>query len=235
MQSHEYKAMYELEENHAWFKVKREMIMDLFNKYCRKNSKILDVGCGTGVICKMFSKDNDVTGLDISKEALRYARKRDKNLKLVLGDAQNIGITKNRFDVIIASDVIEHVNDDYKAIEHINKSLKKGGKVIITVPAFEFLWGKDDDMLEHKRRYTKRHIKRLLRSTGFKIDFINYWDVIPFPLAIIYKLINKDQSVVKFGRIINFFAYVVWRFDSKLIQYIPFPFGVSIVAVATKK
>ena len=234
MQSHEYKVMYELEEKHAWFKVKREMIKDLFNKYCKPGSKILDVGCGTGVICKMFSAENDVVGLDISEEALRYAKKRDKNLRLVQGDAQKISLGKSRFDVVIASDVIEHVDDDYKAMRYINRSLKPGGRVIITVPAFEFLWGKDDDMLEHKRRYTKKQVRRMLLLTGFKINFINYWDTLPFPIAIIYKLINKEQSVIKFNKLINFLAYAGWRLDSKIIQHVPVPLGVSIVAVATK-
>ncbi|MDO8628481.1 MAG: class I SAM-dependent methyltransferase [Nanoarchaeota archaeon] len=234
MESHEYKNMYELEETHAWFRVKREMILDLFNCYGKTNSRILDIGCGTGVIAHTLARNNQVTGLDISSEALKYAKIRNPLLKWMKGDAQDIKCKANTFDVIIASDVIEHVDDDYRALRSIHKSLSKGGKLILTVPAFEWLWGKDDDMLHHKRRYTKRQVRQLLVETGFKVNFLNFWDFIPFPIAIVYKLMNKEHSIVKFSRMVNFLAYYGWRLDSKVIQKIPVPFGVSLVAVATK-
>ncbi len=234
MEENEYKAMYEVEEKHAWFRAKREMIIDLFSKYGNDDSSILDIGCGTGVIASYFARKNKVTGLDISSTALRYARMRDKTLKLVKGDAQNVNFKPKSFDWVFASDVIEHVNDDCKAMRNIYKVLKPRGKVLVTVPALNILWGKDDDLVHHKRRYTKSQLRRLLILSGFKVDFINYWDILMFPAVVVYKLLNKRQSVAELTPMANKLAYAILKADTKLIQKVPVPFGVSLVAVGTK-
>ncbi|HLC55045.1 MAG TPA: methyltransferase domain-containing protein, partial [Candidatus Nanoarchaeia archaeon] len=138
------------------------------------------------------------------------------------------------FDWAFASDVIEHVKDDYKAMQNIHRVLKPGGKVLITVPALEWLWGKDDDLVHHQRRYTKAQLRRLLILSGFRIEFLNYWNILMFPAVIIYKLLNKRQSVAGLTPMANKLAYAVLRADTNFIQNIPVPFGVSLVAVGTK-
>ncbi|MEK6812708.1 MAG: class I SAM-dependent methyltransferase [Nanoarchaeota archaeon] len=235
MEENEYKAMYEVEEKHAWFRAKREMMIDLFSRFGNNGSAILDIGCGTGVIASFFAQKNQVIGLDISATALRYAKMRDKTLKLVKGDAQNVKFKPETFDWVFASDVIEHVKDDYKAMQNIHNVLKPGGKILITVPALEFLWGKDDDLVHHQRRYTKKQLKQLLSASGFKIEFLNYWDILMFPAVVIYKLLNKSQTVAELTPLANKLAYAILKADTKLIQHIPVPFGVSLVAIATKR
>ncbi|MDO8555707.1 MAG: class I SAM-dependent methyltransferase [Nanoarchaeota archaeon] len=231
----EYQAMYEVEDTHAWFRAKREMLLLLLKKFSRPGAKILDVGCGTGVIASALAKNNAVVGLDISAQALAFARKRDASISWIKGDAQAVKFKPNSFDVVLASDVVEHVKDDVKALENMHRVLKPGGKVIITVPALEMLWGRDDDLVHHQRRYTRSSLKRVLRRAGFKVDFLNYWNVLLFPAVLVYKWRNKEHSVAPVAGIMNKLAFGILKLDTWLIRHVWMPFGVSLVVVASKK
>lgn len=234
MDSHEIQKMYELEETHYWFKAKKEMIIDLYHKYCHPGL-MLDVGCGTGAISKALKRFTKVVSCDFSDESVKYSRIRNPDIEVVRGDAQSMSFKSNKFDSIVSTDLVEHVKDDNAAIKEFHRVLKKDGKLILTVPAFQFLWAKDDVMLGHYRRYTKSQIRNLLERHGFNVNFLNYWNFILFPAAIIYKSINKSSSVNKVNPLLNSLVHAVLRFDTKLVQLLKVPFGVSIVAVATKK
>ena len=234
MESHEIQKMYELEEFHYWFKAKRELIIDLYKKYC-KPGLALDVGCGTGAISKALKKFTKVISCDFSDESVRYSKIRNPDIEVIRGNAESLAFKSNMFDVLVSSDLLEHVENDNKAMKEFNRVLKKDGKLILTVPAFQFLWSKDDVSLGHHRRYTKNQIRNLLERNNYKIEFINYWNFTLFPAYLAYKFVNKSSSATKVPEILNKLLHLGFRFDSKLIQYITVPWGTSVVAVATKK
>ena len=234
MELNEYKVMYDLERQHTWFRAKRELMIDVFHRFGHDGVNILDIGCGTGVIADYFSRRNNVVGLDVSAEALKFARLRNPSLRWVKGDAQQVRFAANSFDWVFASDVIEHVADDVKALRSMHKVLKKNGKVLITVPALMWLWGKDDDLLHHYRRYTRKQLRAVLERAGFRVVFLNYWNLLMLPAAMVYKRVNKDQSVVALHPWVNRLMHTVLRADTKLVQVLPLPLGVSLVAVAMK-
>ena len=108
MESHEIQKMYELEEFHYWFKAKRELIIDLYKKYC-KPGLALDVGCGTGAISKALKKFTKVISCDFSDESVRYSKIRNPDIEVIRGNAESLAFRSNMFDVLISSDLLEHV------------------------------------------------------------------------------------------------------------------------------
>ena len=132
------------EENYWWFRARRDMILNLIEKR-PKNSEILDLGCATGATMEFLQKSGftNVAGIDNSPEAIGICR--SKGLNAIFEDASRFDSGQNSFDVIIMADVLEHIKDDAEVLRGCKNLLKPGGDIIITVPAFAWLWGKNDE------------------------------------------------------------------------------------------
>ncbi len=240
MQRYLYKDLYYLEEIHWWHKAKRDLVSYFLKKYLlNKNNKILDVGCGTGKNLEAFLKFGKVWGLDNSTEAISFCKKRGfKDVNL--GDIEKIPYKKDFFDAVTALDVLEHVNDSI-ALKEINRILNKDGILIITVPAFEWLWSKWDEVLYHKRRYTKKSLIEVLKNNGFKIVNISYvYSFLVLPVLIIRGIKNlfyKDYYPSDFqlsNKILNRILSTLANIERVFIINYNIPFGTSLVVVAKK-
>ncbi len=234
LQKKEFEKMYGLEKSHWWFKSRRNLILGLLKK-TQHRGFIMDIGCGTGynLFClqKMFRK---AIGIDVSKDALLFAKTR-QTMSLALADVKKIPIKYNSADVVLALDVIEHVENDDDAIKEIRSILKKNGTLVLTVPAFGFLWSKHDDILHHKRRYNKKSIDELLAKNGFKLEKISYWNFALFLPVLFYKALNLNATdIKKTNKLLNALLSLALSLDNLLIKYINLPFGVSIVAKAKR-
>jgi len=235
LEDNEYFKMYKLEETHWWFKSRRKLIFELLKKIKYRNN-VLDIGCGTGYNLLYFKPlFKNVIGMDISKNALLLSSKR-RIKNLFLGDAKRISISNNSVDVVLSLDLIEHIKDDNIVISEIHRILRKNGTLILSVPAFNFLWSKHDDLLHHKRRYNKSQIHCLLTKNGFKVEKISYWNFFLFPLISIYKLLNVGggSDIKKTRNIINIILSFILSVECFLIKYLNLPFGISIIAVAKR-
>lgn len=241
MEKYLYDDLYNLEEKHWWHNSKRRIIRKLIKKYnFSKEPKILDVGCGTGKNIEELLKLGEVWGLDNSKEAINYCKKRGlKNLRL--GNAQKTNFNPVSFDFITLLDILEHT-DDNKTLIEMKRILKKDGLLIITVPAFSWLWSKWDEIAHHKRRYNKKSISRILKNNGFKIlyaTFLYSFLVIPVYLVrkIKQKLFYKQEypsdfrlNNPLFNRLLNFLSFL----EFKIAEKITLPFGTTILVIAKK-
>ena len=241
MQKYLYKDLYELEDIHWWHKAKRELVTSFLKKYLLdKNEKILDVGCGTGKNLEEFSKYGKVWGLDNSPEAIAFCKKRGfKNLNL--GNIEKMPYKKEFFDVVSALDVLEHV-DDLRALKEIRRILKKEGILIITVPAFDWLWSKWDEVLFHKRRYTEKSLSMALKKSGFRIiniSYVYFFLVLPaLIIRAIKKILYKDYYPSDFelsNKILNHILLTLARIERILMINFKIPFGTSIIAVLKKQ
>ena len=240
MQKYLYQDLYELEDIHWWHKAKRKLVSLLLEKYLNgKPSKILDIGCGTGKNLEVFSKFGQVFGIDNSTDAIAFCKKR--GLKgVTLGSIEKIPYKNSSFEIITALDVLEHV-DDSKALREISRILKKEGVLIITVPAFQWLWSKWDEVLYHKRRYTEKTLSKILKNNGFKIVKTSYiYSFLVLPSLIIRgikKIFYKDYYPSDFklsNKIINDFLITLANIERIFIINFKIPFGTSVVAVAKK-
>lgn len=240
MQKYLYSDLYKLEEVHWWHRAKRELVGFFLKKYLpNQNNKILDVGCGTGKNLEAFSKFGQVWGIDNSLDAIAFCKKRGfKNV--TLGNIEKKPYGRGSFDAVTALDVLEHV-DDSKALKEINRILNQEGVLIVTVPAFEWLWSKWDEVLHHKRRYTEKTLKRILKNNGFKIIRISYaYSFLTLPALVvrnIKKIFYKDYYPSDFqlnGKMINNIFNTLASIERIFIINFKIPFGTSLVAVTKK-
>jgi 2-polyprenyl-3-methyl-5-hydroxy-6-metoxy-1,4-benzoquinol methylase len=240
MEKQEYAKMHALEETYWWFVAKRRILDATAKPYVKKHTELLDVGCGTGVILQHFkSQGIAVTGVDFSKEALKYCRKRG------LTSVKQVNLEKQlpkmkQFDIIIAADVVEHLNDDVGALKRLKGLLKKDGVLIVSVPAYQWMWSAHDEALHHKRRYTATRLKAAMQKAGYKIERLTYTNMFTFfPAAAVRlfkKAIGSKGSTDQAGssKLANKFLLTVYRVEMGLMRITPLPFGLSVLCVAKK-
>ena len=240
MEKYLYEDLYTLEEKHWWHLSKRRLVLNLVHKYTQDaNPQILDIGCGTGKNLEALSKVGQAWGLDNSKEAIEFCRKRGlENVKI--GQSFKTDFEKSSFDLVTALDILEHV-DDSKSLKEIFRILKNGKFLIITVPAFPWLWSNWDEILHHKRRYTKKSLQLVLEKNKFKVLKISYmYSFLVLPAVIIRfikSLFFKDYYPSDFklsSPIINELLTKVADLERIFIKKGGVPFGTSLICVAKK-
>jgi SAM-dependent methyltransferase len=238
------KKYHEVEIENWWFKSRRRYLLDLLRN-APKESKILDIGCSSGI----FLKDLELLGfnaahlfgIDISERAIANCKANGISNSFVM-DAQMITLTE-QFDIIIASDCLEHLEDDEKAIKNWCELLKTGGEMYVFVPAFQSLWSHHDVVNMHFRRYTNLELKAKLLSEKMTISKSSYWNFSLFvPVYIFRKLSvflsknknNKGQIIGNSNAIVNYMLLQLILLENRLLKYINFPFGVSTFCIAKK-
>jgi 2-polyprenyl-3-methyl-5-hydroxy-6-metoxy-1,4-benzoquinol methylase len=174
-----------IEESDFWIKVKVKLILDLV-----EGKKVLDVGCGSGLLSKtLLDNGYEVVAIDNDWRAVGIAKK-----KGVIGLVADINDwkTDEKFDCVILGDVLEHINDDKSTMRKVHALLKSNGCIVVNVPSYQFLFGKHDIALGHKRRYSNDELKNKLEDSGFKIEYLRHWNLLTLPIAIVTKISKKD-------------------------------------------
>jgi len=245
MESKEYSVMYGLEGSHWWFKGRRRIVFLQAGTYLKnkKDLKILDIGCGTGIMMKNFEKYGNVFGLDMHFPALEFCLKRGI-INIVCADAINLPFKANSFDVVGIFDVLYHkgVKNDVKAMKEIFKVLKPGGILILTDSADMKLWSKHDIAAHARERYTLITLANRIKSAGFKILKISYFNTALYPAVFAVRKIdtifNKNEpaksNIKKTNPLLSSILYLMLAFEGFLLKFLNFPFGVSIFAIAKK-
>src|SRR6185503_4814708 len=181
MQQHTYAIMRRVEESHWWFVGRRQIIKsflkrivsDLKSDRSHDPLHILDVGCGTGANLEMLSEFGNAEGVAVSSEALSFCQGR--GLKQVkLGEAEALPYEDNSFDLVTGLDVVEHLDDDRAGLNEMRRVLRTNGRALLFVPAFMFLWGVQDDLSNHRRRYTLSELKTVVENAGFEVERATY-------------------------------------------------------------
>ena len=239
----EYQKMYILEDFYWWFVGRRKIIVDFLKGLYtgRSNRKILDVGCGTGAILKYLDQFGSTMGVDKSAEALRFCRSRARK-SLLQGDAQKLPIRDNIFDLVTAFDLLEHIEVDEQALKEFYRVTKKDGMLLMTVPAYRFLWSEHDEALGHKRRYGLKELKGKVLGAGFKIIKISYAITILFFPILVIRLLQKifkprkepKTALIMLPGLMNSFFSSTLYLEAMLLRKLYLPFGVSIICIAQK-
>jgi len=230
-----------VESFHWWFVVRRKLLKSILSSgTVHKTTLTLDIGCGAGSnLVTLVSEGLDAIGLDRSIYALTLIRSK-REVPLLAGDLNDLPIKTRSVGLVIAMDILEHLQDDAKGITELYRVLSEGGIIIVTVPAFNFLWGTQDIVTGHIRRYSRRQITKKLRAGGFdvlKSSYFNFFLFFPILIARrIVRLLNlkiRSENEVNFS-LLNSILKTLFSVEVYLLKYMSFPFGVSILCIARK-
>jgi SAM-dependent methyltransferase len=240
MMQHTYPILYELEESHWWHIGRRRIIASFVKEICERvadhRPRILDVGCGTGGNLKLLSQFGDAEGVDISADALAFCRER--GLKVKAGAAEDLPYEDATFDLVTALDVVEHLDDDVAGLREMRRVLRPGGRVLIFVPTFMWLWGVQDDISHHRRRYRLPELRRALTEAGFKVERTTYANITFLPPTFLGRVFMRltgikpeSEAHINISALNPLFARILGA-EATFLRFMNFPIGVSGLCVA---
>ena len=240
MEAEAYLEMAAIENRHWWFAGRRKIIKSILSQMeWPPNPEILEIGCGTGGNLDLLASFGEVNAMEMDERARELARqKTGDRVRIKSGHCpDNIPFEGGKFDLICLFDVLEHIERDEETLLVIEKMLKPDGFVLITVPAYQWLWSVHDDFLHHKRRYTAGLLRQKLRNSGLHIKRLTYFNILLFPLAVIARLFDavsgksraSGSSVPRSP--LNRFLEKVFSLEAGILNHANLPFGVSILMV----
>lgn len=239
-----YQTTYENEATCWWYVARRHIILTLIKKMyeAQKQLNILDVGCGTGIMLTYLKQYGAVTGIDVSTKALEFCKLRGHENLFQADVGKRLPFKKRAFDLIVVFDVLEHIEDDCAALREIYRVNKEGGRALITVPAYKFLWSSIDYIGQHKRRYTKGELKRKIKEAGFRIEKISYMNTFLFGIVVLERFcerlfeakVNAKSFLYPMPRPINNMLMRIFEAEAFFIPYINLPMGSSLICVARR-
>jgi len=243
MKKEEYQRIFELEEKHWWYLGMKKIATSLLSPQIKNknNLEILDAGCGTGGMILCLQQFGKVQGIDLSKEALNYCRKR--GLKNIFqASVEKIPFPDKTFDLITSFDVLYHqwVKDDLVAIREIYRVLKPGGYFLVRVPAYDWLRGKHDKVVYTRHRYTREELVTETRSAGFKILRATYANTFLFPFAVAKRFLEKilpeekTSDVKLLPNFLNSLFTKILYLEAAAVSKFDLPFGLSLFVLTQK-
>ena len=241
-----YDDFYRHADRNWWFLGRRKIILDIL-KYegFTKNhpKKILDLGCGTGSTLLKLKDWGWAVGIDISPLALSYCQQNGVG-PLVQAAAQETPFKTGSFDLVLALDLLEHLDNDLETLREISRVLKPGGYLLVTVPAYKFLWSRHDELNLHRRRYVLPQLRSRVEAAGFTIirsTYMNSFLFLPILFIRWFKnqvLINPQKGPLSDVRghwpWVNAVLYFIFGLESKILSFINLPFGVSCLCLGRK-
>jgi SAM-dependent methyltransferase len=244
MEEHTYPIMYQIEGRHWWFTGRRAIIASFLNRIFSERSEskpaILDVGCGTGANLELLDEFGVAEGVDVSSDALEFCRQRGLQ-RVRQGEAEKLPYENGTFDLVTGLDVVEHLDDDLAGLREMHRVLKPNGRILLFVPAFMFLWGVQDDISNHRRRYTLNELKERVREAGFEVERATYANITFFaPILLgrilmrITKLRPASENNLTIGALNRPLGMLLGA-ERFWLRNLNLPFGVSAICVARRK
>jgi len=246
MQPHTYAIMREVEDKHWWYIGRRRIIESFVKRICDEirsegtaEVRILDIGCGTGGNLESISKFGKAEGVDISSEAVDFCRARGFN-NVREGAAETLPYASESFDLVTGLDVVEHLDDDVAGLREMRRVLRPGGRMLLFVPAFMFLWGVQDDVSHHRRRYAMSELMKKLQQADMKVERASYANIAFFGPILLGRLFMRltgirpaSENNINIGAFNGLFGGIFGA-ESWWLNKFSLPFGVSILCVAKR-
>ena len=242
------------EDKHAWFAGRTRAILKYLDAEPGPLSpgqqrKVLDVGGGAGNMAHHLSHYGQVIGIDFSSRPLPVAQQR--GLTVLQGGGDALPFADAEFDLVALLDTVEHIPDELGVFQECARVLKPGGKLIVTVPAFMWLWSYNDEINAHQRRYTAPELRQKIELFGLEVRRISYNNFFLFPAVAAMRLLRPYRPSLKSPHLTqaedvyqvemepipepaNTFLHGVYRLEAELLQRVTLPVGVSVICLAEK-
>jgi SAM-dependent methyltransferase len=186
-----YRELYELEDRHWWFRGRRAVIWSLLRRAGLPPSpRILDAGCGTGRNLVEFGRLGQAEGVDASEDAVAFCRRRGLD-GVRRAPLDELPYDDGRFGLILATDVIEHLDDDRRALAELRRVAGTGARLVLTVPAYSWLWSEHDVSMHHRRRYTLRRLQRRVAEAGWRPLVRSYFFSVLLPAVAVVRTVRR--------------------------------------------
>jgi len=235
----EFRLLEEIEADHWWFVGKRHLLRSLLGDP-RAGERVLDLGCGSGGIVRDLAPHCRCFGMDRSELGLRICRDRGF-ATLARGDLREIPFRSGSFDTVLLLDVIEHLDDDEGCLRRAAELLDVGGRIVVSVPAFRWLWSQHDVTFQHRRRYTARSLASVIRRAGLAPERMTYTNCAVFPAAAVWRNLARRTGLARIAprhdfwpvpRWLNALLAKVYAFEAWLLRRVNLPVGVSVACIA---
>ncbi|MEW5742798.1 MAG: class I SAM-dependent methyltransferase [Myxococcota bacterium] len=238
-----YEAFERLEETHWWFEGRRRILREVLRRQLlpRSGRSILDVGCGTGGMFPLLSEFGAVEGAEASPDARERAQRRFPKVKVSPCRLPD-GLPEGKWDVITAFDVIEHLDDPIDSLRAMRSRLVFDGQVVVTVPAFNFLWSRHDEANHHRRRYGRLELVSHLAAAGLRVTWVSYFNSLLFPAVAGARLWQRlvppkdsgESDLTPTKEPFNRLLTELFSSERLALAVTRLPVGVSLVAVAQR-
>ena len=234
-----YDRMAAHDSTHWWYRARRDILHDYLRRYAGlpKDARILEIGCGTGHNLPMLARFGGVDAIEIDAESRGIAAER---LGKPVGEAplpELPGVERGAYDLVAVLDVVEHIEDDVAALAAIKSLLRPGGKVLIAVPAHQWMWSAHDVVNHHHRRYSKATLRQAIEAAGLKPVKMRWFNSLLFPLAAAARIAGRltgrdDSDDSPPPKPVNALFERVFALERYLVGRVPMTPGVSIVTLA---
>ncbi|HTB70419.1 MAG TPA: methyltransferase domain-containing protein [Solirubrobacteraceae bacterium] len=182
---------HQAEDRHWWYRGRRKVLDGVISELrLPARAQILDAGCGSGRNMIDFARHGSVTGVELSETSVDLARKREAG-EVIEGSVLEMPFEAGAFDVAASLDVIEHLEDDLAALRELRRVVKPGGALLVTVPAYQWLWSGHDEVNHHHRRYTRRSLQRVGEQAGWRQVRTTYFNSLLLPAAILLRVLDR--------------------------------------------
>ncbi|MDS4068012.1 MAG: class I SAM-dependent methyltransferase [Candidatus Competibacter sp.] len=233
-----YQEMAHTENKHWWFVGRRRImsaVIDALN--LPSNATILEVGSGTGGNLAMLSKFGKVSAIEPDDFAREWATRKSNVVVLKGYLPGELPFNPANFDLICLFDVLEHIESDIAALQSLRPLLKPRGQIVLTVPAYQWLWSSHDEELHHRRRYTATSLAACCQQAGYGISQLSYYNTLLFPVAVAARLLDRLLLRPKAAgtgippELINRLFLTLFDLERYALLRLKLPFGVSLMAI----
>lgn len=220
------------QDHHWWFRGRKAIINMALKRFLEPNSHIAEIGCGMGGNLDLLKTYGEVVAIEPNPHAVQFVRSKYPNTNVIEGSLAELSKLNQKFDCICMFDVLEHIEDDIGALKLLATSLKPNGHILVTVPCYQFLFSKRDELLGHHRRYTFHEIYSKAKKAGLKISYSSHFMTLLMPIALLARFKEKffsSADVNLHSYFLNRLFLSVFRLETFLLNRFHLPFGLSLM------